>query len=231
MNTHVWLITAKTNLHVGNENTSNYGIIDNAIQRDALTQLPCINSSSLKGAINEFCTLDKRLDGKRINIFGSDKKDKSQKGRSQKGKSIFLDAQILFLPVQSDTELYSYVTSKEVLDLFLEKIKIFHSDFHFEKKEEELKSKFHLNKSVKIIDNVLLSEYCKDENLPIIARNVLENGISKNLWYEQVLPPQTVLYAMTVDEDDTLADVINGQIIQIGANATVGYGYCKFVKL
>ena len=56
MNTNVWLIQAKTNLHVGNKNTSNYGLIDKAIQRDPLTQIPCINSSSLKGALNEYCT-------------------------------------------------------------------------------------------------------------------------------------------------------------------------------
>lgn len=56
-NKSVWLITAKTNLHVGNENTSNYGLVDKLIQRDALTGLPCINSSSLKGALNEFFTV------------------------------------------------------------------------------------------------------------------------------------------------------------------------------
>ena len=51
-----WLIVAKTSLHVGNENTSNYGLIDKAVQRDAVTGLPCINSSSLKGAINEYAS-------------------------------------------------------------------------------------------------------------------------------------------------------------------------------
>lgn len=45
---NAWLIIAKANLHVGNENISNYGLIDKAIQRDIVTNLPCINSSSLK---------------------------------------------------------------------------------------------------------------------------------------------------------------------------------------
>ena len=53
-NITVWLIIARSNLHVGNENVTNYGLIDKAIQRDSLTDLPCINSSSLKGAINEY---------------------------------------------------------------------------------------------------------------------------------------------------------------------------------
>ena len=56
MNIRVFKITAKTNLHVGNESGGDYTIIDKAIQRDPLTGLPCINSSSLKGAINEYCT-------------------------------------------------------------------------------------------------------------------------------------------------------------------------------
>ena len=56
MNTRVFKITAKTNLHVGNESGGDFTIIDKAIQRDPLTGLPCINSSSLKGAINETLT-------------------------------------------------------------------------------------------------------------------------------------------------------------------------------
>lgn len=62
---NVWFITAKTNLHVGNENTSSYGLIDKAIQRDALTNLPCINSSSLKGALNEYATNEAKLDSQK----------------------------------------------------------------------------------------------------------------------------------------------------------------------
>ena len=31
-------------------------------------------------------------------------------------------------------------------------------------------------------------------------------------------------------EDETL-DMLDGQIVQIGANATIGYGFCKFVKI
>ena len=64
INTYLWQITAKTNLHVGNEDISSCGIIDKAVQRDALTKLPCINASSLKGALNEFCCGLEDLDDK-----------------------------------------------------------------------------------------------------------------------------------------------------------------------
>lgn len=240
MNGHVWLITALTNLHVGNESTSNYGIIDNAIQRDVLTDLPCINSSSLKGALNEFCCMDMDRD-KRVRIFGSDKKGKGdekdkEKGTSQKGKSIFFDAQLLFLPKQENTDLYSYVTSHLVLDLFEKKMNMFGftmNDLKNKDKWDEVrvKARFGLDKSLKIMENAEFVECCNDENLPVIARNELKNGMSNNLWYEQVLPPQTRLCAITVDEDETLADAVDKEIIQIGANATIGYGYCRFSKI
>ena len=76
-----WLIVAKANLHVGNENVANYGLIDKAIQRDAVTNLPCINSSSLKGALNEYFTavLTKSFSPQqRLEIFGVDKGDKNK---------------------------------------------------------------------------------------------------------------------------------------------------------
>mgnify|MGYP003554302559 CR=1 FL=1 len=52
--TSVWLIIPQTNLHVGNESIVNFSVIDKAIQRDVTTGIPCINSSSLKGAIKEY---------------------------------------------------------------------------------------------------------------------------------------------------------------------------------
>ena len=87
----MWLIKAETNLHVGNENNSGYGIIDKAIQRDAVTSFPCINSSSLKGAINEYCTVvADSTPEQRIRIFGADKNGKASV--SQKGGVVFFDA-------------------------------------------------------------------------------------------------------------------------------------------
>ena len=84
------------------------------------------------------------------------------------------------------------------------------------------------NREVKELENKKFSDLCSDENLPIIARNVLDNGQSKNLWYEQVVPSETVFYAIIQEPDGVLAKTIDGRLIQIGANATIGYGYCKF---
>lgn len=230
---NVWFITAKTNLHVGNENTSSYGLIDLAIQRNATTGLPCINSSSLKGALNEFAAQNTQID--RLKVFGSDKLDKS-KG-SAKGSYTFFDANILFLPVQDANTLYHLETSHDVIKRFRDQMSLFGIQLNNDDNQlvKELKEILSISKDVKFSNsNDAFIDLCSDDNLPIIARNVLENGESKNLWYEQVLPAEAVLYTL-IDgkEDNTLANELTKEnaIVQIGAGATIGYGYCKFTNL
>lgn len=75
--------------------------------------------------------------------------------------------------------------------------------------------------------------------LPVIARNQLENGESKNLWYEEVVPRFSRFFQFTLipdeknsDIDSFVADLTDSKnTFQIGANATIGYGYCKFNTL
>ena len=239
---NIWFITAKTNLHVGNENTSSYGLIDLAVQRNVTTGLPCINSSSLKGALNEYAAKEAMLESKDlIKIFGSDKVKENGKSRNpdtQKGQYTFFDANILFLPVQSDTNLYELVTCDAVLNRFFKQVKLMTGK---DITENDLLD-FKYTKTIKgvVVTEEKFIELCSDDNLPIIARNVLENGESKNLWYEQVVPAETVFYTIIDDEGDNLLaskiaadkkDDKKTPLIQIGANATIGYGYCKFTNL
>lgn len=236
---NVWFITAKTNLHVGNENTSSYGLIDLAIQRNATTNLPCINSSSLKGALNEYASQGNNGNeiiaaDKRRDIFGC---DKIGKGDTKKGLYTFFDANILFLPVQDNENLYHLETSHDVIGRFRDQMNLFGIQLNQddEQLKNELKQNLGITKEVKFSEsNKDFIDLCSDDNLPIIARNVLENGESKNLWYEQVLPAETVLYTLIDDkEDDTLSTELKKDktIVQIGAGATIGYGYCKFTNL
>lgn len=225
MATHLWLITAKTNLHVGNENTAGTGIIDKAVQRDALTGLPCINSSSLKGAINEWCTAVGKLSSQeRKDIFGSDKNGSATD--SQKGKTIFFDAKILYMPKQCDDVPYRLATRVEAVTEIIERAKMLGLDV-----TENM-----LKKNVSALGFEVLGcgdfyTLCDDEHLPIIARNRLDNGTSENLWYEQVIPAETVFCAMIQDIDGEPLNCLDGKYVQIGANATIGYGLCKFTKV
>lgn len=53
------------------------------------------------------------------------------------------------------------------------------------------------------------------------------------LWYEETLPPETLLYTMLMGEDCFVDDVLgmfsgnNRPYVQIGGNETVGMGWCR----
>lgn len=239
MKTHVFLISAKTNLHVGNESGGEFSIIDKSVQRDPLTGLPCINSSSLKGSVKEFCVHkneeNKKEDKELIplkKLFGSDVDPKTGKAHAdnQKGSAVFFDAKLLYLPQQDDNTLYHLETTKGIVEMMIKRVRLFNKDFEYVV-ENNIGGKpvVVLSDTEKETANKQFEVKCSNDNLPIIARNVLENGESKNLWYEQVLPAETVLYTIIQEkEGDYLRETLNGQIVQIGANATIGYGYCEF---
>lgn len=87
---------------------------------------------------------------------------------------------------------------------------------------------------VLIRDDVFM-EIC--ENLPVVARNRLDKN--KNLWYEELVPRQAEFYFFYVGSDvnrkailDKIADKSKKELpVQIGANASVGYGFCKIDKI
>ena len=103
----------------------------------------------------------------------------------------------------------------------------------------ELKEKF---KEVFGLDDVAIfsEKFFKNEvakKLPVIARNFLDNGVSKNLWYEEVVPRESVFYTGIVNtqnkkvEFDKFTEELEKNLIQIGGNATIGYGFTKFVEV
>jgi len=84
----------------------------------------------------------------------------------------------------------------------------------------------------RLTDNIALfhdddfKTICK--RLPVIARNQLNNGISNNLWYEEIVPRRSLFYFF-IETDDS--DKFNKELskkhnnrVQVGGNATVGYG-------
>jgi CRISPR-associated protein Cmr4 len=73
----------------------------------------------------------------------------------------------------------------------------------------------------------------------VIARNVLkdEEKTSANLWYEEVVPADALFYTVMkpvgrisqgeTDSLDTLVTHVKNEILQVGGNETVGYGFVK----
>ncbi len=264
MTTQLFIITAQTNLHVGSGD-SNYGIIDNLVQRDTLTELPHIHASSLKGALREYYEEVAEDKNKAVTIFGS---DPSNKEKAQKGSHNFFEAHLLVMPVASNVGNFFRATTRERINNLINVVtkmggSITASQFDALKKlevkrdhpvvfieeldgheKEVYLGDFPADKIAKVAypENILgnrlaifheddFKTLCNDEHLPVIARNQLENGVSQNLWYEQIVPRESRFFMMIQQPDNTFSMSIKDKVIQIGANATVGYGYCEFKTL
>lgn len=276
------LFSIKTlfNTHVGSGQNS-YGIVDNVVQKEYLSERPSIYSSSLKGALREW--FEKRLkkpDNIVKAIFGDANDSENGKEMQNKvnkpGTHHFFQAIMLSYPMRSDQVQFFNVTCNEILKDFktyLNNFSISELDkdldelleIKLEKKQpvsitgvkdalvefHDFKSKAHqiqVSDKIKLLfgDNLLLmhdDDFKKIINkLPIITRNKLENGQSSNLFYEEVVPRET-FFAFGVgyenEEEHKFTDHYNkndknesiNELIQIGANATVGYGFCKILKI
>ncbi len=72
--------------------------------------------------------------------------------------------------------------------------------------------------------------------LPVMARNVLdENKISKNLWYEETLAPDTIMYVLFGERNNgAVANITtaikDAKYIQIGGNETIGQGWFEMAR-
>jgi len=79
-------------------------------------------------------------------------------------------------------------------------------------------------------DSVFI-EIC--ENLPVVARNNLQG--KGNLWYEELIPRQSEFWFTELyPETDIIKMIIEkaktGVPFQVGANATVGMGFCEITE-
>ena len=267
MKRELYTITTLSNMHVGSGDI-NFDIIDNQVQRDAITNLPTIHSSSLKGAFREASGENQYSKY----IFGPDNKDNDS---HQTGAFHFFEASLLTRPVRSNKKAYYNATSVGVIKSFLTLLDDFSIDF-----DETLKSSLlELTKQkvakgkpciFEALDGVILEDHetqksnydttslesflgsdlalfddedFKNLELPVLARNYLVNGESKNLWYEEVVPKKSKFYfvvAKPTNLDDADAkenlDAYEKRfdkecMVQFGANKSIGYGLSKVKKV
>jgi CRISPR-associated protein Cmr4 len=88
-------------------------------------------------------------------------------------------------------------------------------------------------KKLAIFSDIDFQTICDDLHLPVRARNQLDHGKSKNLWYEQFVPRMAVFIAfVTAAGDDSNWDTFQKELlarpVQIGGNKSVGDGQCAF---
>jgi CRISPR-associated protein Cmr4 len=85
-----------------------------------------------------------------------------------------------------------------------------------------------LGKPLALMNHEDFNYICSDYNLPLIARNNLENGRSKNLWHEQVVPRESRFYFFLLKpakETGKGLEFRDNVPVQIGGNASIGYGF------
>lgn len=123
----LYALVPKTDLHVG-AGGEVAGIIDNLVQRNSTTGFPCINNSSLKGAVKQHAHNNNMLNIKEI--FGSDTSVNTGTAQddSQQGNTAFGQAELLALAVPSDKTMFLLITCGEVLDLYLENLQLYGID-------------------------------------------------------------------------------------------------------
>lgn len=267
----LYLIENQTSLHVGSGD-ANFGVIDNEIQRDAITGYPTIHSSSLKGALKEYCTYrHNEEDSKNFlaYIFGDEENS---------GKVRFIDAHLLSVPMRSDLNPYYHCVSPKSIELLVD----FSETFGLTLKDKETleilgnysADDLLVTKGSPIIEDFIATSATSNEldalsvlenivgspvalvphttyikllkDLPVIARNQLKNGESKNLFYEEVLPRKSKLFTVISEptylhsEDTKKLEnaferfgnyLTDENTIHIGANASIGYGVCTFKEL
>ncbi|MCQ2507691.1 MAG: RAMP superfamily CRISPR-associated protein [Dorea sp.] len=228
------MLECLTNLHAGNGDV-NYNLIDNEVEKDPVTGYACINASGVKGALRAYLKKHKKCD----EFFGNDKQ----------GRLRILGANLLAMPMRASSgeKAFYLVSTQDMQDAYAKLYGILtgqqtdpevSGDWTLAREEgisvEEVALTMEKTLMGRSVYKISAEDYASVP-LPVIARNKLSDGKSENLWYEEVVPHETILYFPVISEDakSDLAllrefrNAIHDKVIQFGGNASIGYGLCK----
>lgn len=268
MKANFYRIKCVTNMHMGSGDI-NFNIVDNEVQRDPVTGYPTMFSSGVKGALRQhFADHDKvvELFGSDIKESDSNGKSGSTPGKLKflSGNLLFLPVR-----ASKGDQAYYMVTTKSLLMQFESLYQTVMGEEYFgndrldtiderktygninaevdglktsnEKLDDQLYKFLKEKMSMDVNKIVIMQESdLRKINLPVLARNQLENGISQNLWYEEVVPHEAIFYTAVLSDgthsgDAALAEfdeyIKNNNLVQFGGNATIGYGLTQITKM
>lgn len=257
---HAYFVRCITNLHVGSGD-ANYGVVDKLVQRDPVTGYPTIHASSMKGALREHFEKKWGKSSDEIkSIFGTEDRNNSASGdysflgadlialpvrcnyqqfsltfckqlvEMVNAKSIVLNKKELFNPtLLADNSIYINQNPLPSQDIFIEDDQLTKRNYTNPLKCTGIDS---FQQKFAFMGNEKFALYAK--KLPVIARNYLENGKSENLWYEEIVPHQSVFVTYIAASENHFIEFekeLTQGIVQVGANSSIGYGLCKFYKI
>lgn len=250
MKTVFYKIECLTNLHVGSGDI-NYNIVDNEVEKDAITGLPVIHASGVKGALRD--VFEKVFSEDQIKlIFG----DAGSGDTGMSGSHKFLDACLLARPMRiwgSAKDACIPVVTIASVNRFVDLLEAFGVNSIQGKRVEVLDFgenaflKRH-GEAIKVEnentgtlpegqltwlkellgENFAVVRNYDDYPLPVTARNCLDG--KGNLWYEEVVPHGSVLYFAVIYPDGA-EELSFPNVVQFGGNATIGCGYTKITKI
>jgi len=254
----VYTIRALTNMQPGSGETTQ-GVVDNFVQRDPATGYPVIFGSSIKGALRAFMEARFNNNGIVSAIFGNSGQQGSYRFFSAHLMALPLRSnkrpyylaispgvarQILdlfdALEYPIDSGLKNELKNLATVNIENPSVKeatqgLAIEDFEqFDKLTIGLTNLGNLlhSSDIVVLPDEEFNKVVSNENLPVVARNYLENGMSKNLWYEQVIPRfsvfvMPVMYPANDPHFQQFHKTLTANLLQIGGNATVGYGYAR----
>ncbi|MCR5782222.1 MAG: type III-B CRISPR module RAMP protein Cmr4 [Clostridia bacterium] len=256
MKSYLYKIECLTNLHVGSGDV-NFSIIDNEVEKDPVTGYPVINASGVKGAVRDYCESRCGVDVSKV--FGSvGDAQRMNSGEFKFFEASFLyrpmrtTGSVPYVPVTTIKAVNDYLSKAEAFgcgfgvkpkDPSIAPGYAFAttddrvSSVEGDKTDNRLEPDDAI-KNVLGVDNYAIARSFDNYGLPVIARNALddETGTSKNLWYEEYVPHGSAFYLIVLTPDkynreDILNVIPDGAVIQFGANASIGCGYCRLTLL
>jgi CRISPR-associated protein Cmr4 len=251
MKPHLFKIKCITNMHVGNGDV-NYSIVNREVQKDpVLNDVATIHGSSLKGALKSYFESQSAPSTDIKEIFGNSEGE---------GKYKFLCAHLIARPLRvsdatNGASPYVLATAEDILKNFSALLSSLGIDGFYTHQPVSPGTNFFTNKgnitevegysaqhttTLGTIEKLIGADEpiavtqslpLLDFSLPVISRNRLDsNGISEEVWHEEVVPHESVFYFVVLTPGDTCDLSFGDDPVQIGANGSIGYGYTRISK-
>ncbi len=252
-------LEAVTSIHAGTG--QNDGVIDLPVQREAHTGWPCIFGSSVKGAFRAHAELAKRWEKAEIEaVFGAENAETASSVsmsdarllllpvRSLTGHFRLVTCPAILDRLQRDMRMTGRHADwpvpspepRQVIgdgsdDIYLEEFGFSQRQGLPERLIRALEG-FGLKDDTRLLvmhddDFAWFARNATDVRPHIAIDNATKTVRSGALWYEESLPPATVLYTLLMGEAQHVRQVAGfaqgeDAFIRIGGNETVGMGWC-----